>query len=619
MSLSQALNTSLSGLRATQTGLSLIASNIANAQTPGYVRKSLIQQSTGAGDGSGGVRVAAINRELDIYLQRQMRVELSGGSYASVRSDFYQRLQQIYGEPGSDSALETVFNNFSNSIQTLLTSPESASARTIVLSSAQVLAEQLNAMTDDIQALRGDTEAALADAVTVANNAMTKIAEINSQLVNPTAANSAEATLLDQRDFYVDQLAELMDIRVVVGEHSQLNVFTNSGVQLVGTGAAKLEFDAAGTVTPGTLWNADPALNSLGTLRIKSQGGAELDLISSKAIRSGKLAALIELRDDILVEAQTQLDSIAATLASALSDETIDGTAASVGPQDGFDLDTAGMLAGNRLSLTYTDHQTNEQHRVTIVRVDDPDALPLTDEATADPNDEVIGIDFSGGLPAAVLALNNRFGGRLQFSNAGSTLRVLDDGTNNRIDIDAFSLTQTASSITGSSTALPFFTDGVTPFSNAVVAIDPQIRGFAGRIALNPALRGDPARLVLIGTSTTAGDPTRPDFIYGRLTETSFTFSPDVGFGTAAVPFAGTLPAFMRQILSAQGAAADSAKSLAEGQSVVVEALQHRMNDEAGVNVDREMADLITLQTAYAANARVMSAVKDMIDVLLRI
>nr|MBA2400846.1 hypothetical protein [Bradyrhizobium sp.] len=41
MSISQALNTASSGLRATQAGLSLIASNVANAQTPGYVRKTL--------------------------------------------------------------------------------------------------------------------------------------------------------------------------------------------------------------------------------------------------------------------------------------------------------------------------------------------------------------------------------------------------------------------------------------------------------------------------------------------------------------------------------------------------------------------------------------------------
>ena len=41
MSLRQALNTSLSGLRATQAGLSLVAANVANAETPGYVRKTM--------------------------------------------------------------------------------------------------------------------------------------------------------------------------------------------------------------------------------------------------------------------------------------------------------------------------------------------------------------------------------------------------------------------------------------------------------------------------------------------------------------------------------------------------------------------------------------------------
>ena len=49
---------------------------------------------------------------IDEYVQRQLRVETSGGSYASLRAQFYQRIQQIYGVPGSASAFETVFNNF---------------------------------------------------------------------------------------------------------------------------------------------------------------------------------------------------------------------------------------------------------------------------------------------------------------------------------------------------------------------------------------------------------------------------------------------------------------------------------------------------------------------------
>ena len=58
MSLTQALNTSLSGLRATQAGLSLIAANVANAQTPGYVRKSL-QVAASTGNGGDSVRIIA--------------------------------------------------------------------------------------------------------------------------------------------------------------------------------------------------------------------------------------------------------------------------------------------------------------------------------------------------------------------------------------------------------------------------------------------------------------------------------------------------------------------------------------------------------------------------------
>ena len=66
------------------------------------------------------------------------------------------------------------------------------------------------------------------------------------------------------------------------------------------------------------------------------------------------------------------------------------------------------------------------------------------------------------------------------------------------------------------------------------------------------------------------------------------------------------------------GQAAANATSLSQGQDMVVNALQQRVNDSSGVNVDQEMANLITLQTAYGANARVMSAIKDMLDTLIK-
>ena len=79
MGLGQALSAAVSGLRVTQSSLSLVAANIANAETPGYVKKTATQVAAASGELTIGVRLSSINRELDQYLQRQLRVESSGG------------------------------------------------------------------------------------------------------------------------------------------------------------------------------------------------------------------------------------------------------------------------------------------------------------------------------------------------------------------------------------------------------------------------------------------------------------------------------------------------------------------------------------------------------------
>jgi flagellar hook-associated protein 1 FlgK len=619
MSIGQALSTSLSGLRSSQAGLSLIAANVANAQTPGYVRKSILLATSAASEGGGSVRVAAINRELDQYLQRQLRVENAGGAYADLRANFYQRLQGIYGAPGSDSALETAYSNFTSAVQSLVTSPDSTAARSVVLSSAQVLTQTLNGMTTDIQALRSDAESGLSDAVTTANDAMAKITQLNAQLAGGNATDASGAALMDQRDYYIDQLSELMDIRVVQGDHNQLGVFTNSGVQLVGTDLARLSFNPQGTVSALTQWDPDPSKSNLGTLTLVSPNGSSVDLIANKSIRSGKIAAYLDMRDNVLVQAQNQLDSLASTMAQALSDDTVNGITASSGARSGFAVDTAGLQDGNRINLAYADRQTGIQHRVSIVRVDDPGALPLDNGATNDPNDEVIGVDFSGGLASVATQLNARFGGRLQFSNpSGTSLQVLDDGAPNLVDINAFSMTRTSTALTSGRPAVALFTDGTDPFTGAITSVGAQTIGFAGRIAVNPGLLGDPSKLTIYDTGTASGDPARPNLIYDRLTTAAFAFAPQTGLGNASSPFSGNLPTYLQQTLSVQGEAAANAASLSQGQDVVVNALKQRVNDVSGVNIDQEMSNLISLQTAYGANARVMTVVRDMLDALMK-
>jgi len=618
MSLTQALATSTAGLRTTQAALALIASNVANAETPGYVRKTMTQQTSSAGSNGVSVRVGDITREFDQYIQRQLRVETAGGSYANMRSQFYSRLQQVYGEPGSDSALETIYNKFTDALQGLTTSPDSAAARSAVLSAAQVLAQQLNSMTTDIQSLRSDAEMGLSDSVARANNAMQQIAAINRQLASTTGNDASAATLLDQRDKYVDELSRLMDVKVVDSGHNQVSIFTNSGVQLVGVDASTLAFNAQGTVTPAAKWDRDPTKSTIGTLTLVSPTGGSMDMIANGSVRSGEIAAYIEMRDSVLVQAQTQLDQVAAAMSSALSDETVQGTAVA-GPPAGFDIDTNGLLAGNTIHLSYTDTLTGKVHKVSIVRVDDPSALPLDPSATIDPNDEVIGVDFSGGLSAVATALNAKFNGKVNVTVAGSTLQMRDDGAANNSDINAVTATRTLTGFNGGGGELPFFTDAGVPFSGAITSLGPQSLGYAGRITVNGALLSDPSRLVTYQTGTPSGDATRPNFIYDQLTTASLPFSPDSGIGAANSPFSGPLGQYLRQVISAQGEAADNASSLASGQEVVVNALQERFSDGAAVNIDVEMANLLTLQNTYGANARVLSTVKDMFESLMRI
>ena len=269
MSLSQALSIAMSGLRANQISLSLTSSNVANSETPGYIRKTVNQIQTSSGSIGAGVAVTGVNRELDLYLQQQIRTEQSGASYADLRSSILSSLQSIYGTPGGTGTLETAFNNLVTAVQGLSTSSDSQSARIGVLNAAQSLTQQLNSMSGGIQSLRSQAESGLNSAVNTANTAMQQIVNLNTQRQSGNPSDAAAAALKDQRDQYVDQLSQLMDIRVIENSNTQIQVFTNSGVQLVGAEASTLSFNPQGTVTPNTQWDADPTKSNLGTLAVQ--------------------------------------------------------------------------------------------------------------------------------------------------------------------------------------------------------------------------------------------------------------------------------------------------------------------------------------------------------------
>ncbi|HXL30333.1 MAG TPA: flagellar hook-associated protein FlgK [Bradyrhizobium sp.] len=623
MSLGSALAIAMSGLRANQSALSIVSSNIANAQTPGYISEGINQVEVQTGDSGASVIVTGVNRQLDQFIQSQLRTETSGGAYADQIASVLTQLQSVYGTPGAAGSLESAFSNFTTALQSLSTTSGTSSSQIAAATAAQSLVQQLNATTQGIQTLRSNAEQDLNISVGQANTAMSQIAQLNTRLQGLNPTDPAAATLMDQRDKAIDQLSKLMDIRVSSNGNNQTSIYTTNGVELVGAQASKLSFNSQGTLNANSQWNSNPAKSSAGTITCTLANGATVDMIATNSIGSGQIGADLTLRDKTLVQAQTQVDQLAASMASALSDKTTAGTAApaALAPKAGFDLDTSNVLPGNTINLSYTDAATHTLHNVTIVRVDDPTALPLSN-AGGNPNNPVIGVNFSGGMASVVAQLNTALGGaNLQFSNpSGSTLRVVDSGTGSAT-VNAASVTTTATSLAGGSVQLPLFTDGNSLYTGVITGAGSQLTGLAGRITVNSALLTNPSNFTVYSTSppTNAGDTTRSDFLYSQLTTGTFTYSPQTGLGSAASPFKGTISSYMQQFLSQQSNASTSATQLQQGQDVVVNTLQQKMKATSGVNIDSEMANLIALQNSYAANAHVMSVVQTMMTSLMQV
>ena len=617
MSLIQALNTAMSGLTAAQAGLTITAGNVANANTPGYVVETPTLVETSAGSGGIGVDVAGVNRTLDQLVQNQLWTETSGGSYADAAAQLYGQLQQLYGAPGAANAFDKVFNNFTAAMQALATSPASAAAQSGAVSAAQQFAQSLNSLSSGIQGLRTQAEQGIAADVQQANAAMQRIAQINQQLAGSTTQDATAAQLEDERDQQITQLSQLMNIKVVQSGNNQVAIFTGSGTQLVGAQAGTLSFDSRGALSPGLTWSADPTKDGVGTITLTSPGGDTTDLIANKSIQSGQIAAYLQMRDQILPQAQGQLDTLASQMAQALSNQTTAGTPVTVGAQSGFGVDVGGLLPGNSAQITYTD-AANVQHTVTIVRVDDPAALPLP--SPSDPNQQVVGVNFTGGIGSVVTQLNAALGTQLQFSNpSGTTLQVLNATPS--VTLSSMAATATITSLTNGSPQLPLFVDGTRPITSAITAAGSQDMGLAARIAVNGAIVGNPSSLVVYqaGPPTPAGDPTRPGFIFAQLNNAQLTFPTSGGSNGQSPPFTGTLAGYLSQVVSQQAQAANAATNLQQGQDLVVNALQQRLSSTSGVNIDQEMTNLITLQNTYGANARVMTTIQQMMATLLQV
>jgi flagellar hook-associated protein 1 len=626
MGLMNALNAAVSGLRTNQVGIDLVAKNVANADSAGYSRRVSTPTQSLIGDQTFGVRTGKIERILDEVAQRQLRLETSGASYTALRANYTNELDRLFGSPGGDGALDTSINNLTQAMQNLVADPGSYSSRTALLDAGAQLAARIGSISNSVQGLRNETESRINSAVKQVNELIGALHTINDN-ISKLSFNQSDPGLLDERDRLVTELSQFVDVQVRENPNGSVNIQTSAGLSLVDAGnKITLTFDARSNIGPDAVYSEDNNVRGVGTIKAVGVNGAGIDVVSGKLIRSGELGAALELRDKTLVQAQRQLDELAAGLAKALSDKPAPVTTPVVANFTGFDIDLTGLQSGNAITLDYKDITAGGvQKRVIFVPVNGTTPTSIDPAQTYDPSASVVPINISSGFNAAFAAIGTALGTRFTVTQplgAGTaTLRILDDGTANTTDITKVSADITVTSLSSGQSQLPFFVDGPRgniPFTGHFDN-GSQLTGFAQRMAVNPALIADRSKLTVYGTGIPSGDTTRPQFIIDALTKGNRTFSAASGIGGANAPYTSNVVDFGRRIIEHQGAGSENAKRLNEGQKVALSTIESRFAASSGVNIDQEMAQLVQLQNAYSANARVMTAARDMMELLFRI
>ena len=315
MDLSLSLNNALSGLQAAQASLNVISSNIANAQTPGYSREVVPIESQIVGTSTAGVTTGLVQRQVDQNLAEAARQQDTATSAATTTDTYFQQLQSLFGQVNSSNSLGTVLGNFASALQSLSTTPEDPIAQQNAVSTGQSLAQRLNSLSSGIQQIRTGVDSDLATSVSTLNTALQSIANYNNAITHAQATGVSTASLEDQRDKALDQVAQLMGVSDFTRPDGSMVVLTTSGKVLVDSSAVQLSYTQAGTVTA--------------TTPMSPLGLGSLDLTGE--ITTGKIGALLNLRDQQLPNVTAELNQFSNGLFNATSTPTLGTTNSGLG------------------------------------------------------------------------------------------------------------------------------------------------------------------------------------------------------------------------------------------------------------------------------------------------
>lgn len=298
MNIGSSLTSALAGLNVATAGIDLTSRNIANANDPGYVRKTQIQ-TTGVG---GAPTVEGVQRVIDTGLQRTARDAASNTGMLDAQNRYAQQISLSFGTPGDATSLSNLTSQLGNSLQSLATQPESDTAYSDVVNAARTLATNIRSLYQQANQVASNAQSELNDTLDSVNENLALIDGLNKKIIANSTSDTTD--LQDQRDRAIAAVAEKLDITTFTRSDGGISVYTKSGTALVDVTANTL----SASLVAGT-----------GPVELKVQLGSgsptQIDLSS----RSGAITGLLDVINNQVPQLQAQLDDFASTLTTSLS------------------------------------------------------------------------------------------------------------------------------------------------------------------------------------------------------------------------------------------------------------------------------------------------------------
>ena len=321
MSISSAIQAAQSGLKITSLRADVVATNVANSTTAGYVRRSLVVAENILGGASAGVRSLGVTRAQDEILSAERRTLGSDMSQADLLASTWNTISTRVGSTADGTSLFSKFSAFEAALANLAVSPESGSDMAATYQAAVEIVQEFNSLSDFAASIRSEADREIADGVNIVNSALKGIEEINGKLAKIDRTSGQAAALMDERGRLLDQISEYMPVQTIPRHSGGIDVVTPEGVYLLQTTAKQIEF------TPSTVFGPDRTLAGGGLSGISVDGISITPGTSSYgAVSSGLFGALFTLRDTDMPNFGAQLDTLAGDLITRLSDDAIDPT-----------------------------------------------------------------------------------------------------------------------------------------------------------------------------------------------------------------------------------------------------------------------------------------------------